>query len=184
MFTLKLTLLLVTLMALMAPVQAVGTATVTHFCPYTVYCARVFGCTADDPTCPSRDWQPLPKGYALTWKYDVKPKKTPLTIQCTRNTSVVKPLVTQLEFSWDPDFKRNRIWFDASAVEGRPFLNEGLTLRTNGARNPPFDGSCRGVVCQSGDANCPGICQYSQDDTNGMKDCADSANIWLNLCKV
>jgi hypothetical protein len=95
-----------------------------------------------------------------------------------------KPLVTQLEFSWDPDFKPDRVWFDASVVDGRPFLNEGLTLRTDGARNPPFQNSCHGAVCQPGDATCPGFYNVHNDDHQGMKDCADSANIWLDICKV
>lgn len=186
MSTLTLTLILAAVLALVQLIQAVGTATVTHYCPFTVYCACVIGFDVGDSTPqtnrPTVEWIEVSASQSFTWQYDVQPLHTALSIQCTRNPNGSKPKVTQLEFAWRPDQSPSRIWFDVSNIEGEPFVHEGIRLRTSGQQTEFWD-TCMGSTCTPGDSYCGGIYDHPNDDQDSVRCCPDADNISLDLCR-
>ena len=166
-----LVLLAISFLSLLAPkVQAVGNAMVMHHCPYPLWCARVRGYFKDDQT-PAADrpapvWMGGDPGQPFVYPFGILPPLTPMTIMCTRDPSVPKPLVTQLEFAWEPNpivGGPPRVWWDVSNVEGHPFINEGFQYSVEASSADPFD-KCISGGCPPGSINCQGAYDHPTDD--------------------
>jgi hypothetical protein len=146
-------------LATLSPAKAMGSATVTNFCPFEIWCAKTRGFEANGPTPisdrPPPNWLKMTPGSSLSGTYDEMAPKTPMTIQCTRDKTAAVIQVTQLEWNWDPAMDR-RVWFDVSVVAGTPFLNGGFALRADGTTVKPFE-TCFGGGCAPGEKGW-GVC--------------------------
>ena len=171
-----LTFLLTLLLASSPPTaHATGSAIVTHYCPYTVYCAKVDGYTNGDPSLPSVQWSVLPSNTPLSWNFGETTPLLGVSIQCTRDPPASKSSVTQLEFSWDPNLD-HRVWFDVSNVEGHPFVNEGFQMKVEAPKTDIFV-TCMGASCPAGADDCQGVYDHAKDDQDSMRSCADWGNV-------
>lgn len=158
-------------------------AEVIHNCPYPVYCAVVVGYGLDDRTPqeerPSVEWKITNPGQLITDSYHSHDVDTGVTLMCTRDPTVAKPVVTQLEYTWRPDL--GQTFFDLSNVEGNPFGDEGFAMTFFDPETPLFD-NCSGAYCAPGQEDCEKIYNKWDDDFQGMRACSDNVKIRMNLC--
>lgn len=103
--------------------------------------------------------------------------------RCTRNQTASPVLVTQLEFTWEPDQSSGVIYFDANNVAGEPFVKEGFMLDVVDANDPELKlNNCKTVYCVPGDEECDQAYENWNDDLQAMRTCFDDAILTLTLC--
>jgi len=160
-----------------------GRAEVMHYCNYQVWCAVVTRYEPNDPTPlnqrPPVKWIPQPAGQVIVDGYDSHPIDQGVAIMCTRDPTALKPLVTQLEYTWRPD--EEKTYFDVSNVEGAPFLNEGFRVLVNDEIKPLVE-TCYGAYCAPGDRSCIQVYNKANDDFQGMRACSPEVVTKLILC--
>lgn len=164
-------------------VVGAGRAELVHNCNYPVWCAVVAGFEPDDPTPLNQrtpvNWIPQPAGQVIVDDYTTHPQGTGVSIMCTREPQAMKPLVTQLEYTWRPDLQKT--YFDVSNVEGDPFVYEGFRMVLND-KVKPLNASCYGAYCAPGDQHCAQVYNKWDDDFQGMRACSHEVITHLTLC--
>ncbi|RVX69963.1 hypothetical protein B0A52_05798 [Exophiala mesophila] len=158
-------------------------AELIHNCPYPVYCATVVGYHPDDLT-PQEDrpgvaWHLTSPQQAITDSFHSHDVDTGVALMCTRDPTSVKPMVTQMEYTWRPDL--GQTFFDLSNVEGNPFGKEGFAM-TLWDPSTVMVGDCSGAYCAPGQEDCAEIYNKWNDDFQGMRACSDQVKIRLQLC--
>ncbi|KEF59209.1 uncharacterized protein A1O9_04053 [Exophiala aquamarina CBS 119918] len=160
-----------------------GRAELVHQCNYPVWCAVVVGFEPNDTTPlglrPLVNWTPQPAGQVIVDEYATHPPDTGVAIMCTREPKAMKPLVTQLEYTWRPD--QQKTYFDVSNVEGAPFVENGFRMVLND-KVKPLNASCFGAYCAPGDQHCAEVYDKSDDDFRGMRACSHEVMTRLTLC--
>lgn len=161
----------------------VAQAEVVHNCPYPVYCATVVGYQPDDLTPqeqrPAVTWHLTSPEQVITDSFLSHDVNTGVALMCTRDPTAVKPMVTQMEYTWRPDL--GQTFFDLSNVEGNPFGNEGFAMTLWDPSTIMLD-NCSGAYCAPGQADCAKIYNKWDDDFQGMRACSDQVKIRLHLC--
>ncbi|KAK5052730.1 hypothetical protein LTR84_002596 [Exophiala bonariae] len=165
--------------------DAGGRAEIVHQCSYPVWCAVVKGFKPDDPTPqdqrPPVQWIPQPAGQVIIDYFTAHPIDTGMALMCTRDPAATKPAVTQLEYTWRPDL--DMTFFDASNVEGTPFLNEGFRMDVHEPLQPQGP-ACYPAHCAPGDKICGEIYNKWNDDFQGMRSCSPEMVMRMNLCSA
>ncbi len=105
--------------------------------------------------------------------------------RCTRDKTASPVLATQLEFTWEKDQGQGLIYWDASNVAGRPFLEYGYYTNATDDKDPGLTlNNCHGAVCQPNDTDCDQVYESWNDDVRAMRACFDDARIGLTLCRT
>ena len=177
-----------TLVQLLSTLVTTVTVTVVNQCSYDVSCALVDGVKlfpgqeAPAPAAPQCN-AVTRSGTSFAATIDVGQ-----TLMCGLSTGI-PDVITQLE--WMHNSTDNKLWFDASNIEGTPFENEGFEVRVTGVdfiQPPPASWPrCWDVYCPAG-VYCPDNQVYNQPDSdrnpvdNPMRDCPTSAHLVWNIC--
>lgn len=103
--------------------------------------------------------------------------------RCTSDPSASPILVTQLEFTWEPDQSSGLIYYDASNVAGEPFVDYGFKVDIVDAKDPDLKlNNCKTVYCAAADEDCDEAYEKWNDDLQAMRTCFDDALLTLTLC--
>jgi hypothetical protein len=171
------------LMSLFSFSSASGLAQIYQGCGYDVWCAVVQGygpgSTVPQSERPPPDWIKQAQGSFLMDQFPSHPHDIGVAVMCTRNKDASPILVTQVEYTWEPE--NGKTWFDVSNVAGDPFLADGFRMDVDDPVKPLLN-SCTGAYCAPGDSNCADVYMKSNDDFQGMSTCSDSVTITLVLC--
>jgi hypothetical protein len=152
------------LLALAPSALAVGSASVTNMCPYTIYYASIAG--------QAESLQAMYPGGSMSQAYSLP--DTGVSIKLAMNDSLSGP-ISQFEYTW----ASGKINYDLSNINGYPFASGGMTV-TPSISNDPNNPTCVPIVCPAGAAVCSAA-YNAPADTRTMV-CSDSASISLTLC--
>lgn len=152
------------LLAFAPSALAVGSASVTNMCPYTIYYASIAG--------QSEALQPMNPGGSMSQAYTLP--DIGVSIKLAMNDTLSGP-ISQFEFTW----AAGKINYDLSNINGYPFAAGGITV-TPSISNDPNNPTCVPIVCPAGAAVCSAA-YNAPADTRTMV-CSDAASISLTLC--
>ncbi|KAK7900871.1 hypothetical protein LTR67_003156 [Exophiala xenobiotica] len=102
------------LMSLFSFSSASGLAQIYQGCGYDVWCAVVQGygpgSTVPQSERPPPDWIKQAQGSFLMDQFPSHPHDIGVAVMCTRNKDASPILVTQVEYTWEPE--NGKTWFD------------------------------------------------------------------------
>ncbi|KAJ9500594.1 Eukaryotic translation initiation factor 6 [Exophiala xenobiotica] len=134
------------LMSLFSLSLASGMAQIYQGCGYDVWCAVVQGygpgSTVPQSERPPPDWIKQVQGSFLKDQFPSHPQDIGVAVMCTRNKDASPILVTQVEYTWEPE--NGKTWFDVSNVAGDPFLADGFRMDVDDPVKPLLS-SCTGA---------------------------------------
>jgi len=152
------------LLVLAPSVMAVGSASVTNMCPYTVYYASIAG-QAEALTA-------MAPGASMSESY-TDPDQG-VSIKLAMNDTLSGP-ISQLEFTWTD----GKIFYDLSNINGYPFSQSGITV-TPSMENDPSNPTCVAIDCPAGQSVCSAA--YNQPDDTDTLVCDQDSSLNLVLC--
>ena len=122
------------LLAMAPAALAVGSASVTNMCPYTVYYASIAG--------QAEALQAMHPGGSMSQGYSMEGMG--VSIKLAMNDSLSGP-ISQFEYTW----ASGKINYDLSNINGYPFSSGGMTV-TPSVSNDPNNPTCVPIVCPAG----------------------------------
>lgn len=152
------------LLALAPAALAVGSASVTNMCGYSIWYASISG--------EAEPMQEMNPGGSMSQPYSLP--GVGVSVKLAMNDSESGPL-SQFEFTW----ASGKINYDLSNINGYPFSAGGMTV-TPSIEDDPNNPTCVPIVCPAGASVCSAA-YNAPDDTRTMV-CSDSASISLVLC--
>lgn len=152
------------LLALAPSVMAVGSASVTNMCPYTIYYASIAG--------QSEAMTAMASGGSMSEAYTDQGQG--VSIKLALNDTASGP-ISQFEFTWTD----GKVFYDLSNINGYPFASGGITV-TPSMENDPNNPTCVPIVCPAGQAVCSAA--YNQPDDTDTLVCDQDSSISLVLC--
>jgi hypothetical protein len=152
------------LLALAPSALAVGSASITNMCNFSVYYASIAGQAAP--------MQVMPPGGGMSQAYSVQGQGVSIKLAMTDSQS--GPL-SQFEYTW----ASGKINYDLSNINGYPFSQGGITV-TPSMQNDPNNPTCVPIVCPAGSPVCSAA--YNQPSDTRTMVCNDQSSISLTLC--
>jgi len=152
------------LLALAPSVLALGTASVTNMCSFTIYYASIDG-TAEGLTA-------MEPGGSFYEGYS--DENVGVSIKLATNDTLSGP-ISQFEFTWTD----SKIFYDLSNINGYPFSANGITI-TPSMENDPNNPTCVEVDCPAGETTCSAA--YNAPDDTDTLVCDQDSSLALVVC--
>ena len=159
------------LLALAPAALAIGSASVTNNCAYSIYYASISG-TAEGLT-------EMAPGGSMTESFGTEDVGTSIKLSLNNTLSTS---ISQFEFTWSGDsifYDLSNINGDPSSPEGYPFASGGVTI-TPSVPSSSADPTCVPVVCPAGTVVCTAA--YNAPDDPKTLVCPSTASLSMVLC--